>query len=184
MENKDLLDRELEREKEQEAKVGEQPEQTEHDKLIEETELLELKARLEEANTHLKVAKAGYDKVSDLLAREAGIIDKETELETTARELGAINAKNAEILAKIADAKAQVATERQGLKADIKSKQDFELFYKASGSKWKNEQVEKELHWLFVKFAGQVYGYKRDDEAWQHVRRLEKLWLGLEKEVR
>ena len=135
------------------------------------------------AKTERLAAEAGYEKSGDLLAREAGIIEKETELEAAAMKLKAIGNKNAEILARIAEARTQVRTERQQLKADLKLMQDFELNFESSGSKWKKEQVEKELKWLFIKFAGQVYGYKRDDEAWQHVRRLEKLWLGLEKEV-
>ena len=168
----------------------EQTQPTEQSSTARDLELAEIKKQMEVdslvadsivTKARRLAAENSYEKVENLLAREAGIIEKETKLEITARELGAINAKNTEILARIAEVKAQVRAERQGLKADIKYKQDFELNFEASGSKLKKEQVEKELHWLFVKFAGQVYGGVKDNEAWSHVRRLEKLWLGLEK---
>jgi len=100
-----------EKPEEQPVETTTTPVETEKEMLQRETELLELKARHEEANSRLKVAKAGYAKVSDLLAREAGIIDKETELEAEASELVRTSKKNAEILAKIADAKVQVREE-------------------------------------------------------------------------
>ena len=176
-----------ERQEQEQPKVEEQPgqptaEDVEMDKLRKQMEVDTLTTDSITAKTRRLAAEKGYTKVESLLAREAGIIEKEAELEEEAIRVSAIVAKNTEILARTTEAKTQVSAERQELKADIKRKQAFELFFEASGSKWKNEQVEKELKWLFVKFAGIAYGTTKDDEAWRHVSRLQRLWQGLGKE--
>jgi len=123
---------EKEKEKEQEAKV-EQP--------TEDTELIELNKQIEKdslvadsiaAKARRMAAEAGYTSVKDLLAREAGIAEKEAFLAMGLKKVEVREAKAAEVISRLTEAdrreKAVVTGEKAFEKA-TKFQKDWEGIY-------------------------------------------------------